>query len=99
MDIQGIKLVTGEELVAKISRITDDFLVVDDALVLLIQQDPKGLTCNFFPWTIIAEGSIYINRDTVVANYPVPQEVQDSYLQNTIGLQIVSVPPTRILNG
>lgn len=98
MEIQGIKLVNGEEIVAKVTFVTDTTLTVEDPLVMVVHQDSKGLTCNFFPWTIIADGKLPINRDLVVSNYPVPKEVQDSYLQNTTGIQIVSVPPMK-LNG
>ena len=92
MFIQGFKLVTGEELVAKVGHVTPDGqCVVTDPLVLQVSTGPKGLVVNFFPWTIIAKGEIRIESHAIVARFIVPQEVEDSYIQNTTGLQIASV--------
>ena len=99
MDIQGIKLVTGEELVAKVGSVTSNGQVfVTDPLILQVSQGPKGLVVNFFPWTIIADGEIKIESHAIVARFPIPKDVQNSYIQNTTGLQIVSAAP-QILKG
>lgn len=97
-EIYGLKLVNGEEIVAKVTKITDTTMTIEDPLVMVLHQDPKGITCNFFPWTIIADGTLPINRDLVISHYPVPKDVQDSYIQNTTGIQIVGAPPMK-LNG
>lgn len=95
--IQGIKLVTGEELVAKV-KIDNGCVFVTDPLVLMVGKGPNGLVVNFMPWTIIAEGAIQLEAHGIVARYSVPKEVEDNYIQNTTGLQIVSATP-QILQG
>jgi hypothetical protein len=98
MTIQGIKLVTGEEIVATVLHTHDDQVFVKDALVLRVASGPNGLVINFFPWTIIADGQIPINNSAIVSRFPVPKDVENSYIQNTTGLQIVSATP-QILHG
>jgi hypothetical protein len=97
--IQGIKLVTGEELVAEIKDVSAAFIMVKDPLLMRMYDGPQGVVCNFSHWTVIADGDIPLNRDLVVAIYSIPKDVQDSYIQNTTGLTIVSGPSKQILNG
>ena len=100
MSIQGIKLVTGEELVAEVKHVQDQLVFVKDPLVLITQNTREGVIVNFAPWTIIAEGQIPIQITAIVARYPVPKDVEDNYIQNTSGLQIVSASNApQILQG
>lgn len=101
MSIQGIKLVTGEELVAKvIFNQGDGCVCVEDPLVLMMGRGKDGgIVVNFMPWTIIAQGTITLEAHGILARYSVPKDVEDSYIQNTTGLQIVSSPPSQILKG
>lgn len=101
MPIQGIKLVTGEELVAQVLEDQSHAgrIFVKDPLVLRVARGPQGLEVNFFPWTIIADGKIPLELHAIVARYDVPKDVEDSYIQNTTGLQIVSSAPSQILQG
>lgn len=108
MQIQGIKLTTGDELVAQlVDTMTDGSLIVRDPLMMVMNIVPKskdnpegGMVCNFYPWTIIAEGDIIIRATAIAANYPVPKDVEQSYYQNTSGLQIVSgAAANQILHG
>lgn len=98
--IQGIKLVTGEELVAEVTSADAHQVHVKDPLVLVTQNTRDGVVVNFYPWTIIAEGNIPLRVSAIVARYPVPKEVEDNYITNTTGLQIVSSSPApQILQG
>lgn len=99
---QGIKLVTGEELVAKVMFVTPEGeCTVSKPLVLHVSTGPQGLVVNFYPWTIIAEGDdIRIEAHAIVARYSIPKEVEANYIQNTSGLQIVSAANApQILKG
>ena len=106
--IKGIKLTTGDELVAKVVAENDNgSLTVQDALMMIMQVVPKtkenpegGMVCQFYPWTIINEGDITIRAAGIAAHYPVPRDVEQSYTQNTSGLQIVSgAAAKQILQG
>lgn len=108
MQIQGIKLTTGDELVAQIVyENPDGSLTVRDPLMMVMTIVPKtkeqpegGMVCNFYPWTIINEGDIVLRSAGIMANYPVPKDVESSYFQNTSGLQIVSgAAANQILHG
>ena len=108
MQIKGIKLTTGDELVAKVvAENPDGTLVVQDPLMMVMQIVPKskdnpegGMVCQFYPWTIINEGNITLQPAGIMAHYPVPKDVEQSYTQNTSGLQIVSgAAAQQILHG
>lgn len=101
MQIKGIKLTTGDELVAKVtSENPDGSLTVEDALMLVMNMSKDGLVCNFYPWTIINEGEIVLQAAGIMAHYPVPKDVEQSYTQNTSNLQIVSgTAAQQILHG
>lgn len=102
--VQGIKLSTGDELVAEIREIHEDgSLTVREALMMIMQPSGEpngGMMCNFYPWTIINAEDIKIRANQIVANYNVPGDVEQSYIQNTSGLQIVSgAAAQQILHG
>lgn len=98
--IRGIKLVTGEELVTEVTTVQVDLIWVKNPLVLITQNTREGVTINFAPWTIIADEKIPIQTTAIVACYNVSKDVEDNYIQNTSGLQIVSaVKTSQILQG
>lgn len=98
--IQGLKLVTGEEVVAEICGEDNGEIFVKNPLVLHIRPGPEGFVINFLPWTIIAaDGQIPIFESAVMSRYDVPKEVEDNYLQNTSGIQIVSGGAGQLLQG
>lgn len=106
--IQGIKLTTGDELVAMVIEQNDaGDLLVSDPLQMVMNIVPKskenpegGMVCNFYPWTIINEGDIWLKAAGIMAHFPVPGDVEKSYYQNTSNLQIVSgAAANQILHG
>jgi hypothetical protein len=97
--IQGIKLVTGEELVTEVVSFDKNAVHVKNPLVLHMSNGKDGFVINFLPWSIIAEGEIPLYTHAISSRFDVPKEVEDNYLQNTTGLQIVSGGPSQILHG
>jgi len=99
MLVQGIKLVTGQELVAEVVNDVVGGVELKNPLLLMVAPGKDGLAVNFFPWTIIAEGNITVNSHAIVARYDVPGDVEAAYIQNTSGIQIVSGMPSQLLQG
>jgi len=99
MLVQGIKLVTGQELVAEVVNDVVGGVELKNPLLLMVAPGKDGLAVNFFPWTIIAEGNITVNSHAIVARYDVPSDVEAAYIQNTSGIQIVSGMPSQLLQG
>ena len=97
-DVQGIRLVTGEEIIATVTAI-GSVISIKNPLLVLLSQNKGGFGANFVPWSIIASGAIDINPSTIVARYEVAKEVEDNYIANTTGMQVVSAVPSRILKG
>lgn len=108
MTIKGIRLITGDELVAKVVQENPDgSIVISDALLMSMQIVQKskdnpdgGLVCNFYPWTIINSGDITLQPQGFMAHYDVPADVERSYIQNTSNLAIVDgAAASQILHG
>jgi hypothetical protein len=100
MKIRAFKLTTGEELIAKIVGETPTFFNITNPLVVrMTLGKDNNIQVNFLPWTIIAEDEILLYQVGIVADYEVPEDVKNSYIQNTTGIQVVSAPPTQILRG
>jgi len=104
MVIKGIKLTTGDELVANVLKENEDgSLLIQNPLMIIMQPDPKqgGMVCQFYPWTIINEGDILLQAVGICAHYTVPADVEATYTQNTSSLQVVSgaAAASQILHG
>lgn len=99
MSIQGIKLVTGEELIARVELNSSDRITVNNPLVVMMSNSQHGLVVNFLPWTLIAMGDIEIMKSAVIALFDVPKEVENNYIQNTTGIQVATDAPKQILKG
>lgn len=97
--ISGFKLVSGEELIANVTERGGDTIHLKDPLLVVIGQGPTGLVANFMPWSIVAEGEIEVEKHAIAAHFNVPKDVENNYIQNTTGLQIVSDAPKTILKG
>lgn len=98
MFIQGIKLITGEELVAEVTSESSSEIVVKRPLVVLVGQGKDGFIINFMPWSVLADGELTIEKRSIVTRYDVPADVVKNYTANVTGLQIVDSAPS-ILHG
>lgn len=100
--IKGLRLVTGEELIVEALGTSNNgtfiSLAVRNPLVIKIRPVADEFICDFYPWTIITEGDIYLNIALIIAEYHVPKDVENAYAKNAGDLKIVSVDK-QILHG
>lgn len=78
IDIKLIRIVTGEELVAEVLETTEDTLKVQNALVVIPQQQGVG----FAPWaTVISKDNpeIVLKQEHIVYIVEVQEEVAGKY--------------------
>lgn len=86
--IKGIKLTTGDELVAQVvQELSDGALIIRDPLMIVMTVVPKSKDNPegrfvFYPWTIINQGDIKLRPVGIMAHYPVSKDVETSYQQN-----------------
>jgi hypothetical protein len=85
-EVVTLKIVTGEELIGKLTEIGEDFYAVHRPLVLVMSQQGLGLQ----QWTFTAnvDKSFKINKDKVIMIAETVKEMQTQYLQGTTGLTL-----------
>lgn len=68
-NIKLFKLVTGEEIIAKVIKSNATEHILEDAVSLVYQSTNDGrMTAGFAPYMPYAEGSIFLNPTTVISS-------------------------------
>jgi len=72
-----LKLVSGEEVIAKFKSITDDYISIDKALVLM--QGPQGLAFGTFFSTAEQKEPINICKDKITSIANINDKIKTEY--------------------
>lgn len=86
MEVKSFKLMTGEEIVARVMDETRTEFVVDSPQVLQFQrvsQNQMGLA--FVPWALSNPeiSDLQLSKSSIVAVYPPASDVEKQYLSQT----------------
>ena len=92
--VYTIKLNSGEELIAKVTEISDTQLTITDPLS--IAQGPKGMTLIPSMFTANPEKPITLNTSSVTLYGHTEDNVKDQYITMTTGIQL---PDKKIIMG
>ena len=87
-DIISIKLVTGEELVARFEKETDTDITVDKPMSL--QIGPQGVGISQFMLTMDMNSKVTISKHNCLVIALTRKEMSDQYIQGTTGLAMPS---------
>ena len=87
-DIISIKLVTGEELVARFEEETDTDITVDKPMSL--QIGPQGVGISQFMLTMDMDSKVTISKHNCLVIALTRKEMSDQYIQGTTGLAMPS---------
>ena len=87
-DIISIKLVTGEELVARFEEETDTDITVDKPMSL--QIGPQGVGISQFMLTMDMDSKVTISKHNCLVIAQTRKEMSDQYIQGTTGLAMPS---------
>jgi hypothetical protein len=92
MDTIGLKLVSGEEIIARLISTDSHKYVVERPRSLVPRQIGNQFTIGLIPWIISAEetASFEIDKDKVVATFVPMGDVEKEFLQQTSGIQLVT---------
>lgn len=78
-NIKLFKIMTGEEIIAKVIKSSDTEYVLEDAVSLVYQSTNDGrMTAGFAPYMPYAEGSIILNPNTVISS---TDEIKDKVIE------------------
>ena len=72
-----LKLVSGEEVIAKFKALTSDYISIDKALVLM--QGPQGLAFGTFFSTAEQKEPININKDKITSIANINDKIKTEY--------------------
>jgi hypothetical protein len=88
-----LKLVSGEEVIARVKEETETTITLESARTLLMQPTGPGqMGVVMLPWvTTIPEGVLPPLEKTFIMlrNDNVPKQLEDGYLQQTSGIQLI----------
>lgn len=90
-DIVGLKLVNGDEMIAKLIEVTDREYVLDKPCVVV--GGPKGIGLIQAMFSLDPEKSIRVKNDHVIMTCAAVQQMRDHYIQVTTGIQPVTKGP------
>ena len=88
-DVVTIKLKTGEELIAKLTEETSDYVNVKTPLTLVMS--PKGLALQQFLFTGDPDKGYKFPKDSIILITKTIKQFADTYSTQTSG--IVTAPP------
>jgi len=86
-EVITLKLVSGEEIIAKLVEEKVDSYRISKPLALSMTQ--KGIGMIPYLFTISPEKDIKINKSTVVVIEATDKEFADQYIQGTTGIKLV----------
>lgn len=95
-----MKLVSGEEVIAKINGESEDEVLIESARSLIMQPTGPGqMGIGMIPWiATLPDDEISVRRrDIMHFNDNVPKQLEDGYLQQTSGIQIASANDAGII--
>ena len=91
-DILTIKMVTGEELIAKLSSIGNDHLVITKPLVVNLGQDRNGnVGIQMLPYFVLTcdpDAKLTISNQHIITKTLAAEQAKAGYLQTTTGLTL-----------
>lgn len=83
----GLKLVTGEEIIAKVvSRLGDGKITIESPMSIQLMQDKGGVRVGLIPFLHLTQFRIGINLSAVVAEFEPDAEMQTGYLSQISGI-------------
>lgn len=92
MNVIGLKLVTGEELVAELLEETGTGVVIRRAVALQVQMTPGGPQAGFVPWSMLIPDSTKFSIKTshIVTQYELDLSVEKQYIKSVTGIDIAT---------
>ena len=90
-DVKVLKLITGEEVIVRVSRESSNLLILDRPMILQMmpanQQGQVGFA--IVPWLMAGNSEkITISIEHILAEDVVKSEVEKNYLANVTGLTL-----------
>lgn len=93
MTVKGFKLISGEEVIARVDEVTsnNDKYSVDRPRLIIPQQTGGQLTIVLVPWAISAgeNATLEIKASAVVATFEPLASIERDYVEQTTGIKLM----------
>ena len=93
-DILTIKMITGEEMLAKLVSTGNDHIVVTKPLIVNLGQDRNGnVGIQMLPYFLLTcepDAKLTISNQHIITKTLATDQAKGGYLQNTTGLTLAS---------
>ena len=84
-DVVSLKLINGEELIARFEDETTDEVKIDRPLA--ITMSPQGM--GLIPWVFLGDAKVVnIKKNHIFAMMPSKKDASDQYMQGTTGIAL-----------
>lgn len=91
-DILTIKMITGEELLAKLVSVGNDHIVISKPLIVNLGQDRNGnVGIQMLPYFLLTgdpDAKLTISNQHIIVKTLATEQAKNGYLQNTTGLTL-----------
>lgn len=90
MQVVGLKLITGEELVAQLEEVHEGDIKIKRALSLQMQMTKGGAQAGFVPWSLLIPDSesFVISAAHIITQFSVDSVVEKQYIQSVTGIDL-----------
>lgn len=88
--VKAFKMVSGEEIVARVVSENDDSFLVSKPLVLMATPHESGqMQIGMIPWMMTAqEGDLELAKQSIAATTTPAKQFEDGYLQQTTNIAL-----------
>lgn len=91
-DVLTLKMITGEEILAKLVSIAADHVVITKPLVVNLGQDRNGnIGIQMLPYFLLTgetDAKLTIQNQHIITKTLATEQAKNGYLQNTTGLTL-----------
>ena len=94
--IKVFKLISGEELISKVSDISGGYALENPATIM-IQQSAQGMGVGLAPYMVYAKGKIHLHLSAIASEAEADEEMASQY--NRIFGSGIEVVPASALSG
>lgn len=88
-DTLGLKLVNGDEVIAKLVEETNDTYLVTKPLAIVPSQNGVALMSSMFAMAQSKNVTVSIRKDHIMMAVEADERLADAYLESTTGIQTV----------
>lgn len=93
MIVKVFKLVSGEEVIARVVDIGEDYYILSKPRVFqLVPQQNGSVAAGLIPWFISSPDAddVALIKTAIAGVIDATKEVEDAYLRNTTGFELAS---------